>query len=79
MVAASNTRTKLDPFTEKRIVRFIETFRESNAQLPTLKDFANEGFGEELVALAEKKKLIAKFYVTLTNGAIVKGYKVVRD
>jgi len=66
----------MDAFTAKRLTRFIGEFRQKQAQLPTLKDFAENGFSSDDVAYAEKKKLIEKFYVTLTNGAIVKGYKV---
>lgn len=66
----------MDLFTQKRLRHFIETFRQQKGQLPTLKDFAENGFSDDQIAEAEKKKLIEKFYVTLTNGAIVKGYKV---
>lgn len=66
----------MDAFTSKRITKFIEDFRRDKAQLPTLKDFAAAGFEESVVNEAEKKKVIEKFYVNLTNGSIVKGYKV---
>lgn len=66
----------MDAFTAKRLTKFIASFRQNKAQLPTLKDFMENGFTEAQVSEAEKKKLIEKFYVTLTNGTIVKGYKI---
>jgi hypothetical protein len=66
----------LDPFTQKRILRFIEDFRQKSGALPTLKDFETAGFARELIDQAVRKDLIELFYVTLTNGTIVKGYKV---
>jgi hypothetical protein len=68
----------IDAFTRKRLERFIEDFRKGG-QLPTLQDFAKAGFAEELVDRAERAKMVEKFYVTLTNGTIVKGYKVLLD
>jgi hypothetical protein len=67
---------KLDPFTSKRIVKFAAEFRTRSGQLPTLQDFEKEGFEKKAVEAAEKAKLIEQFYVTLTNGTILKGYKV---
>jgi hypothetical protein len=64
-----------DPFTLKRLVRFAESFRERTATLPTLKDFEADGFDKALVDGAVKKGLLAELYVTLTSGAVVKGYK----
>ncbi len=58
------------------MVKFVEDFRRDRAQLPTIKDFVSAGFDESIVDLAERKKIIEKFYVNLTNGSIVKGYKV---
>jgi hypothetical protein len=68
----------LDPFTARRLVRFVEEFRSGQGQLPTLKDFEAGGFGREVVESAVRDRLIEKFYVTLTNGTVVKGYKVLR-
>ncbi len=67
---------KLDAFTSKRLVKFTTAFRERSGQLPTLQDFEKEGFSKEVVEAGEKAKLIEQFYVTLTNGTILKGYKV---
>jgi hypothetical protein len=66
----------LDAFTSKRITRFIEDHRKSSGVLPTLKDFETAGFARELIDVAVRKDLIELFYVTLTNGTIVKGYKI---
>jgi hypothetical protein len=70
---------KIDVFTAKRIVKFTREFRQTHGQLPTLKDYENNGIEKSLVDAAEAKKIIEKFYVTLTNGAVVKGYKIVGD
>ncbi len=67
---------KVDAFTLKRLTKFILDFRDKRGQLPTLKDFDESGFDSEMVAAAEAAQKIEKFYVTLTNGTIVKGYKV---
>ncbi|MGK5082507.1 hypothetical protein WDW37_04300 [Bdellovibrionota bacterium FG-1] len=69
--------TQLDPFTSRRITRFIEDCRARQGQLPTLKDLREGGFPESTIDLALKARLIESFYVTLTNGNIVKGYKIV--
>ena len=69
---------KLDAFTSKRLVKFTGEFRERSGQLPTLQDFEKEGFPKAAVEAAEKANLIEQFYVTLTNGSILKGYKVKR-
>lgn len=66
---------KLDPFTRRRLVRFIEGFRK-DGQLPTLKDFELAGIARETVDAGVRDKAIERFYVTLSNGTIVKGYKV---
>jgi len=68
--------TKLDPFTQRRLIRFIGDFRARQGQLPTLKDLEANGFSAPLVDQAERSQVIEKFYVTLTNGSVVKGYKV---
>lgn len=67
--------SKANAFELRRLLKFIDTFRATQAQLPTLKDFEAEGFAKEVVDSAEREKQIEKLYVTLTNGAIVKGYK----
>lgn len=57
-------------------MNFIANFRGQNGQMPTLKDLAQAGFDEDAVKAAIKLQLIEEFYVTLTNGTIVKGYKI---
>jgi hypothetical protein len=66
----------VDAFTSKRITRFIEDFRKTGGTLPTLKDFESAGLPKDLIDQAVRKNLIELFYVTLTNGTIVKGYKI---
>lgn len=66
----------LDPFTSRRLTRFIEDFRHSSGVLPTLQDFEKAGIARDLVEQAVKQKLIEQFYVTLTSGTVVKGYKI---
>lgn len=67
----------IDPFTRKRILHFIENHRANHGQLPTLNDLDQNGFNKETVKAAIKAKVIEEFYVTLTNGTVVKGYKPV--
>lgn len=69
--------SKLDPFTQRRLLRFVENWREKGGVLPTLQDFDKAGFSKELVNQAVREKLLEEFYVTLTNGTVVKGYKCV--
>ncbi len=66
----------LDRFTERRLTRFIETFRAAQGQLPTIQDFAKEGMSEDVLKAAIKAGAIEPFYVTLTNGTIMKGFKI---
>jgi hypothetical protein len=68
--------SKIDPFTERRLLKFITDFRSHSGTLPTLKDLDDNGFGKETVDAAIKQKLIEMLYVTLTNGTVVKGYKI---
>jgi hypothetical protein len=63
-------------FTRKRLAKFVENFREKSGQLPTLRDLEEGGFGGEVVKAAIKGRVIEEFYVTLTSGTIVKGYKL---
>lgn len=65
-----------DPFTLKRIQAFVAEHRKKSGALATLKDLDAAGFSKELVEEAKKKKLIEEFYVTLTNGTVVKAFKV---
>ena len=54
----------------------MEHDRRSAARQPTLKDFEGAGFAPALVARAVREEKLQELYVTLTTGAIVKGYKV---
>ncbi len=65
-----------DPFTLKRLQAFVGEHRKKSGALPTLKDLDAAGFPKDIVEEAKKKKLIEEFYVTLTNGNVVKGFKV---
>lgn len=67
---------QIDPFTVRRIRRFVPEFRERTGVLPTVRDFAEQGFTEETVKAAVQQGVIEKYYVTLTNGTIVKGFKI---
>ena len=67
---------KIDAFTSKRLSRKIDEIRHKTGRLPTLQDLETEGFPEELVKNAVHEKILESLYVTLTNGTIVKGYKV---
>lgn len=67
---------KLDVFTQKRLTRFVEEFQNKTGQLPVLQDFERAGIARAVVDLAIKDGLIEQFYVTLSNGTIVKGYKI---
>lgn len=69
----------MDVFTRERIKRFIREHRARTGQLPTLGDLDEHGFSEDLVKTALKKGLIERFYVTLTNGTVVKGFKLIED
>lgn len=68
--------TKIDNFTQQRIRRAVQSFRTKTGQLPTLKNLKDEGFDDDTIKLALKAKIIEEFYVTLSNGSIVKGYKL---
>lgn len=70
---------KLDPFTRRRLVKFVDNFRQNRGQLPVLSDCEAGGFDKVTVDQAVKEKVIGEFYVTLTSGAIVKGYKSISD
>jgi hypothetical protein len=72
-------KKRIDPFTARRIQKFIENYRVSSGQLPTLTDFDEAGFPKEKVEDAVKDDLIEEFYVTLTSGTIRKGYKLKQD
>lgn len=65
----------LDTFTRQRVLRFADSFRNRTAQLPTLKDFEAAGLDKKIVQNAVKEGSLSELYVTLTNGAVVKGYK----
>ncbi len=65
----------MDPFTQKRITKFIQDFRKGSGQLPTIKDLETAGFDRTNIDKAVKLKLIEEFYITLTNGTVVKAFK----
>ena len=67
---------KPDPFTLRRLIKFIEKHRESSGQLPMLADFEKVGFEKSLVQAVERDGHIEQFYVTLTDGTVRKGYKI---
>lgn len=66
----------MDPFTLKRLVKTVDDTRKKTGALATYQDLEKAGFDKETIETAKKKKLIEEFYVTLTNGTIVKGFKV---
>ncbi|MEO5971366.1 MAG: hypothetical protein ABIQ95_15685 [Bdellovibrionia bacterium] len=68
--------TKLALFTQRRLTKFVLEFRKQTGQLPTLKDFESAGFDRSLVELGVREEILEQFYTTLTNGNIVKTYKV---
>ncbi len=77
---------KLDPFTVRRLTRFVEDHRRSTGQLPTLQDFEKNGIARELVDQAVRQEVLEQLYINLTRGNLVskgpmvKGYKVkIRD
>jgi hypothetical protein len=67
---------KIDPFTARRLERFITDFRTESGRLPTLAHLEDAGFPKATVQSALKAGLIEEFYVTLTSGSVVKGYKL---
>jgi hypothetical protein len=67
----------LDPFTQRRLLKFISDFRSREGELPTLRDLEQYGFSKDAVDSAIKQRLIEMLYVTMTNGSIVKGFKIV--
>jgi hypothetical protein len=70
--------TATDPFTRRRVSAFVETFRARSGQLPSLRDFEEAGFARALVDSLVREKFLVQLYVTLTNGTVIKGYKVER-
>ena len=71
--------TKQDPFTLKRLARFTDDFRRQHARLATLKDLESAGFEKAVVERAVRDELVEELYVTLTTGAVQKGYKSKRS
>ena len=65
----------IDIFTRKRLVRFVEDHRAKSGQLPTFGDLEKAGFERGLVKEAVRLRLIEEFYVTLTSGTVMKGFK----
>lgn len=68
--------SRVDPFTQKRIEKFIEDFRAKTGELPTLNDFEEIGIEKSKIDAAVRDGFISEFYVTLTNGVMKKGYKI---
>ena len=68
--------SKMDPFTQRRLLKFISDYRKKG-ELPTLRDLESEGFSKEAIDSAVRDKIIEMLYVTMTNGSVVKGYKIV--
>lgn len=68
--------SKIDPFTAKRITVIVERIRSKSGQLPTIKDFEAEGIDRKTIDRAVLENILDQFYVTLTNGTLVKTYKV---
>ncbi|MDR3607297.1 MAG: hypothetical protein P4M08_07950 [Oligoflexia bacterium] len=68
--------SRLDPFTSHRLKKLIPEFRQRTGQLPTRQDLEENGFSSTQIDAAVKDKLIEPFYVTLTSGTIVKGFKL---
>jgi hypothetical protein len=68
--------TKPDPFTLHRLCREAKRHRDAHATLPTLRDFEALGFPKDVVDAAVKAGHLVELYVPMTNGALVKGYKV---
>jgi hypothetical protein len=68
----------MDPFTRRRLEKFVEDFRVRSGELPTAADLESGGFGRDLVKAALKDGVLEEFYVALTSGTIVKGYKLRR-
>ncbi len=67
---------RLDPFSRKRLEKWIGEFRAQTGQLPTRTDLEAAGFDRGKVDAAIHDKVIGESYVTLTNGVIKKGYTV---
>jgi hypothetical protein len=66
----------MDPVTRKRILKFVEDFRAKSGTPPTLKNFETGGFSKDQVEEAVKSNLLEMFYINLTNGSVVKTYKI---
>ena len=71
--------TKINPFTAKRLTKFLEGFRRRTGVLATYNDLDEQGFTRIQIDTATRLKIIEEFYVTLTNGTIVKGFKPKAD
>jgi hypothetical protein len=68
--------TKPDPFTFHRLCRETKRYRDAHATLPTLRDLEALGFSKDVVDAAVKAGHLVELYVPMTNGALVKGYKI---
>jgi hypothetical protein len=70
---------KLDPFSTRRLQRFIPEFRLRTGQLPTKRDLEENGFESTQIDAAVRDGVIERLYVTLTNGTIVKGFTLTQN
>lgn len=68
--------SKIDSFTAARLRRFVDQHRMRSAQLPTLRDLEEAGFPKATIESAVAGDVLVELYVTMTSGAVVKGYKV---
>ena len=66
----------LDQFTGRRILKFITDFKIKTGELPTYQNLEENGFDTDTIKQAIKDELIEELFVTLTNGTIVKGFRV---
>jgi hypothetical protein len=65
----------VDPFSQKRLLKLIDDLRARSGQLPTFADLEKAGFDRAQVKEAMREGIIEEFYVTLTSGTVVKGFK----
>lgn len=69
----------IDPFTRRRLLKFIGDHRARTGGLPTLRALEEGGFSKDVIGSAVREKAIEMIYVTLTDGSVVKGFKIVVD
>ena len=69
----------VDPFSLKRLKKFVEEFRARTGQYATQRDLESANFDGETLKAALKKKVVQELYVTMTSGAVVKVFKASED